>query len=168
MIKNERDTAKTRIVFDAASKIGNNPSLNDCLHSGPCLLPLIFDILLRFRIGDVALVADIKQAFLNIEIDEEERDFFRFLWVENISEKDKIVVYRFLRVAFGVTSSPLILAAKIKSHVTKYIIAQIALVALKKLLRDMYVDDVATSFRTMEEGLESYFESKKMFERRSF
>ena len=32
----------------------------------------------------------------------------------------------------------------------------------------MYVDDVATSFRTMEEGLESYFESKKMFERRSF
>ena len=43
----------------------------------------------------MALVADIKQAFLNIEIDEEERDFFRFLWVENISEKDKIVVYRF-------------------------------------------------------------------------
>ena len=58
-------------------------------------LPLIFDTLLRFRIRDVALVADIKQAFLNIEIDEEERDFFRFLWVENISEKDKIVVYRF-------------------------------------------------------------------------
>ena len=161
VIKNERDTTKTRIVFDASSKIGNNPSLNDCLHSVPCLLPLIFDILLRFRIGDVALVADIKQAFLNIEIDEEERDFFRFLWVENISEKDKIVVYRFLRVAFGVTSSPLILAAKIKSHVTKYIIAQIALVALKKLLRDMYVDDVATSFRTMEEGLEFYFEQKK-------
>ena len=25
----------------------------------------------------------------------------------------------------------------------------------------MYVDDVATSFRTMEEGLEFYFESKK-------
>ena len=148
MIKNERDTAKTRIVFDAASKIGNNPSLNDCLHSGPCLLPLIFDILLRFRIGDVALVADIKQAFLNIEIDEEERDFFRFLWVENISEKDKIVVYRFLRVVFGVTSSPFLLGATIESHVTKYIVAQIALVSLKKLLRDMYVDDVATSFRS--------------------
>ena len=148
VIKNERDTTKTRIVFDASSKIGNNPSLNDCLHSVPCLLPLIFDILLRFRIGDVALVADIKQAFLNIEIDEEERDFFRFLWVENISEKDKIVVYRFLRVVFGVTSSPFLLGATIESHVTKYIVAQIALVSLKKLLRDMYVDDVATSFRS--------------------
>ena len=79
MIKNERDTTRTRIVFDASSKIGNNPSLNDCLHSGPCLLPLIFDILLRFRIGDMALVADIKQAFLNTEIDEGNRNLLRFL-----------------------------------------------------------------------------------------
>ena len=53
MIKNECDTTKTRIVFNALSKIGNNSSLNDCLHSGPCLLHLVFDILQRFRIGDV-------------------------------------------------------------------------------------------------------------------
>ena len=79
VIKNERDTTRTLIVFDASSKIANNPSLNDCLHSGPCLLPLIFDILLRFRIGDMALVADIKQAFLNIEIDEGNRNLLRFL-----------------------------------------------------------------------------------------
>ena len=132
VIKNERDTTKTRIVFDASSKIGNNPSLNDCLHSVPCLLPLIFDILLRFRIGDVALVADIKQAFLNIEIDD--RDFLRILWVENILEKDKMVVYRFLRVVFGVTSSLFLLGATIKSQVTKYIVAQFAVVALKKII----------------------------------
>ena len=86
------------------------------------------------------LVADIKQVFLNIEIDEGDRDFFRFLWVENISEKDKIVVYKFLRVVFGVTSSPFLLGVPITSHVTKYIVAQIVVVALKKLLRDVYVD----------------------------
>ena len=104
MIKSECDTAKTRIVFDASSKIGNNPSLNECLHSGPRLLPM-FDILLRFRIGDMALVADINKEFLNIEIDEGDKDFLRFLWVEYISEKDKIIVYRFFRVVFGVASS---------------------------------------------------------------
>ena len=81
--------------------------------------------------------------------------------MKNFSERDKIVVYRFLRVVFGVTSSPFLLGATIKSHVTKYIVTQTVVVALKKFLRDMYVDDVSTSFRTMEEGLEFYFESKK-------
>ena len=81
--------------------------------------------------------------------------------MKNFSERDKIVVYRFLRVVFRVTSSPFLLGATIKSHVTKYILAQTVVVALKKILRDMYVDDVSTSFRTMEEGLEFYFESKK-------
>ena len=64
VIKNERDTTKTRIVFEQSSKIGNNPSSNDFLHSGPCLLPLIFDILLRFRIGDMAFGSRYKTGFL--------------------------------------------------------------------------------------------------------
>ena len=97
----------------------------------------------------MALVADIKQAFLNTEIDEGNRNLLRFLWVENISEKDKIVAYRFLRVVFGVTSSPFLLGATIKSLVTKYIVAQIAAVALKILLRDMHADDAATGFCAM-------------------
>ena len=65
--------------------------------------------------------------------------FLDFLWMESISEKDKIVVYRFLRVVFGVTSSPFLLGATIKLFVTKYIVTQIAVVALKKLLRDLYL-----------------------------
>ena len=56
-----------------------------------------------------------------------------------------------------------------KSHVTKYIVAQIAVVALKTLLRDVYVDDVATtSFCTMEEDLEFYFELKKCLKEDGF
>ena len=81
----------------------------------------------------------------------------KFLWVENISEKEKIVVYRFFRVGFGVTSSPFLLGTMTKSHVTKYILTQFAVVASKKILQDMYVDDVATIFCTMEKGLEFFF-----------
>ena len=60
------------------------------------------------------------------------------------------------------------MGATIKSHVTKYIVAQITVVALKKLLRDMYVHDVGTSFHTTEESLEFYFESKKCWKEGSF
>ena len=48
----------------------------------------------------------------------------------SISEKSKMVVYRFLRVVFGVTGSPLLGTTR-KPHVTKYIVAQIAVVASK-------------------------------------
>ena len=76
VLKSESETKKTCIVFDASSKIENNPSLKDCLHCAPCLLPLIFDILLIFRIGNVGLVADLNKGFLNTEIEEGDRDFF--------------------------------------------------------------------------------------------
>ena len=52
----------------------DEPSLNDCLFSGPCLLPSVYDISLRFRLGKIGLASDIKQAFLNIAIAEEHRD----------------------------------------------------------------------------------------------
>ena len=41
-------------------------SLNDCLHVGPSLTPMIFDVLLKFRTNHVALVGDTEKAFLNI------------------------------------------------------------------------------------------------------
>ena len=54
-------------------------SLNDALPSGPCLLPFLQEILLRFRIGKIDLVADIKQAFLQISINKEHFGLVRFL-----------------------------------------------------------------------------------------
>ena len=72
--RENRETTKTRIVFDATAKIGSEPLLNEVLYSGPCLLPHLFDILLRLRIGKVAVVSGIEQAFLQIEINEQHTD----------------------------------------------------------------------------------------------
>ena len=80
----DRETTKTRMVFDASAEIDKNePSLNDILFRGPCLLPLIEDILLRVRLGRIAIVADIQQAFLQISVNECHRNHLRFLWYNN-------------------------------------------------------------------------------------
>ena len=80
VVKQDRLTTKVRPVLDGSSRANKGePSLNECLYSGPCLLPLIYDIWLRFRMGPIAIVSDIKQAFLNIEIEEEHRNLLRFL-----------------------------------------------------------------------------------------
>ena len=49
-----------RVVYDASSKVFG-PSLNDYLHIGPFLNPLLFNILLRFRVNEVASTADIME-----------------------------------------------------------------------------------------------------------
>ena len=70
VIRNERDTTKMRVVFDASVKLPKQPSLNDVLNSRLCLLPLVQDIVLQFRIGKTAVVSDMQQAFLQISIAE--------------------------------------------------------------------------------------------------
>ena len=44
----------------------------------------MFDVLVRFRQHKVALVGDIQKAFLQIEVNPEDRNYLRFLWVKNV------------------------------------------------------------------------------------
>ena len=78
------------------------PSLNDVLQSDPCLLPFLEQILLRFRIGKIDLVADIKQAFLQISINEQYRDLVRFLWYGDIYKENPELVILKSRIQFNV------------------------------------------------------------------
>ena len=59
VVYQSRDTTKLRTVFDASAHVSNEPSLNDVLYSGPCMLPLLHDISIRFRIGKIGVVADV-------------------------------------------------------------------------------------------------------------
>ena len=119
VMRENNDTTKVRIAFDASLKVRDELSLNNCLYSGPCLLPAIHDILLRFRLGKIGSVSDIKQAFLNIAIAEEHRNLLRFLWYENFDADDPdVIILRFTRVLFGLTSSPFLLNGTISTHVS--------------------------------------------------
>ena len=68
------------------------------MHAGPSLNSLLHDNLLRFRENRVVLVGDTEKAFLNIEIDREDRDCLRFLWLKEPLDLSEIVVYGFCRV----------------------------------------------------------------------
>ena len=80
VIKEDRTTTKPRIVYeyDGSAKLRNSVSLNNCLYSGPSLVSLLYDVLLRFRIFPIAMTADIARAFLNISIAEHDRDSLSF------------------------------------------------------------------------------------------
>ena len=155
VVRQESATTKVRVVYDASSKGSKSVAcLNDCLHVGPPLTPLLYNILLRFRENRVVLVGDIEKAFLNVEVDPEDRDCLRFLWVEKPPDLSQVVVYRFCRVVFGLNAPPFLLSATLRHHVKRYEISDPSFVA--KLLDSFYVDDFVGGGATSQESMELY------------
>ena len=75
VVSEQAETTKVRMVFDASSKeCKRGIFLNDCLHVGSPLIPMLVKILIRFREHNIALVGDIEKAFLDVEIDSADRD----------------------------------------------------------------------------------------------
>lgn len=162
VVREDKSTTKLRIVYDASSKQGQEASLNECLLPGPSLLPLIFDILMRFRLRKIALVGDLEKAFLNVEITPEQRDLLRFLWVDDLDAKNpKEIVFRFTRLVFGLVCSPFILNAVLRNHLAKYqaINPQFVLDVIKSL----YVDDYASGRESVQECFDLYQRLKGCF-----
>ena len=156
VIRKDAVTTKVRIVYDASSKESKmGTSLNDCLHVGPSLNPLLYSILLRFRENRIALVGDIEKAFLNVEVDEADRDCLRFLWVSNIEGGNvETLVYRFCRVVFGLNASPFLLNATLRHHVSKFIKEDPKFV--QKVLESFYVDDFVSGESDTEKAFDLY------------
>ena len=74
MVRNDKQTTKVRVVYDASSKQCGGPSLNDCLYTRPSLTENIADILIRFRSHKIALIGDIEKAFHMISVAEDDHD----------------------------------------------------------------------------------------------
>ena len=69
---------KIRVVFDSAAET-DGVSLNKLLLSGPNFTNSVLGVLLRFRQNSTAFVADIEQMFHSFIVEEDHRDFLRFL-----------------------------------------------------------------------------------------
>ncbi|GFT24525.1 integrase catalytic domain-containing protein [Trichonephila clavipes] len=118
VIRSDKTTSRIRIVFDGSAHEYGQSSLNQSLYTGPNLHPNILELLLCFRKNPVAFTADVKSAFLQIELDFRDRDFTRFFWTDNLNNEPYVL--NFTRVLFGLRPSPYLLAATLKHHFKKY------------------------------------------------
>ena len=141
--------------------------MNDCLSKGSNHIPLIFDILLRFRFYKITLVADVEKAFHWILINQSDRDMFRFLWFENTDAGQvKILQYRFCRLPFGLKPSPAILNAVLQKHFAEYNTSERDVYQL--LSRSFYVDNFIGGITSDKEGVQMYQTAKQILKEGGF
>ena len=107
MFHKKDKATKLRVVYDASVKSETGFLLNDCLEKGTPLQNKLWDVLVRLRFHPVILCADIKKPLCKF-VFERGRDCLRFHWVE-ATNNDKIEIYHFAGLVFGLTQSPFIL-----------------------------------------------------------
>ncbi|KAH7712587.1 Pao retrotransposon peptidase family protein [Aphelenchoides avenae] len=161
VVKESSATTKVRHVFDGSAKLPMKPSINDLLHRGPVLLPKIAAILIRTRLSQLLLIADIAKAFHQVSLHPADRSACAFIWLKDPlkpPDDDNLVYYRFRRVTFGLKPSPFLLGATIEMHLEK-----IGTPLAKEIWSNCHVDNVILGADTLAEAQEKYRLSKEYF-----
>ena len=150
VIKEDRATTKVRVVFDASAKSANGLSLNDCLLRGPNSNDDLLRIILRFRRHNVPLVGDVAKMYLNIGIEEKDRDFLRFLW-RDCDPKKEVQAYRMTKVTFGIRDSAHLATQALLRQAEKHRILYPDVYDV--CTEDRWMDDVATGADSADDAL---------------
>lgn len=149
VIKEEKDTTKVRVVFDASTKGTKNISLNNELLVGPQLQEDMRELIIRWRTHKICYVADIKQMYLQVMVQKTDADYQRILWRNNPT--DPLKDYRLLRVTFGTASAPY-LAVKTLQQVAEDEgkAHQAAVISIRE---DFFMDDYMSGKDTVHEAI---------------
>ena len=150
VVRADRTTTKTRIVFDASAKF-RGKSLNSEALPGPKLQADMLSILVRFRKELVALVGDVSQMYHQLVLTLEDRPLHRFLW-RNLDQSKEQEVYEFLRYVFGGCCCPFCTQYVWQKHADDHK-AEYPLAA-EVVKSSCYMDDLMPSVETVEAAKE--------------
>ena len=121
-------------------------------------------LLLRFRSHKFALVTDIEKAFLHVQLAEGDRSYTCFLWLsEPDNPESQFTIYRFKVVLFGSVSSPFMLHAALRYHLTTE-----KSTTASDILANLYVDNVVSGCSSETRALEYYKEARGLMSKAKF
>lgn len=149
-------TQKFRVVFDGSCKNKDSPSPNDNQLNGERLQRdltfIIMIIIARFRLGKVALCADIAKMYRQILVPPEQRDLQRILWCAHPSEP--IREYRLNTQTYGIKSAAYV--CNVHTHTNE--IERKHPKAAEVIRNNYYVGDMLRSEDNSQVAIELYHE----------
>ena len=163
VVQQDKATTKVRVVYDAAAKYGK--SLNDEMHAGPKLQNDLVRVLIRFCKEPVALVADIAEMFLQVEVAEKDRKYLRFLWRTDPQSRPE--VFEFTRLVFGLKASPYLAGKALKEFPARH--GEESNQEVRRAVDEsVYVDDLLHSEPTVQAAIETCKQAQETLDRGGF
>ena len=136
--------------------------------SGENLLNNLVEVLIRFRQGKYACVADLTKCFFQVWIPREQQNLFRIVWFkDNDVANGSVQVYRFTRHVWGINSSPFIALLAIKRLVEENCTNANQL-TLDAITNNRYMDDMLIASTSLESLRVIVSEGIELFASRGF
>lgn len=104
VIRDDKDTSKVRVVYDASAKGSNGQSLNDAMMVGPVLQPDLRSLITTWRTHKICVVGDITKMYRMVRMTEEHTNLQRIVWRDQPDEDLKC--YNLTTVTFGTAAAP--------------------------------------------------------------
>lgn len=142
-------STKLRVVFDGSAVPERGKSLNDELLIGCSLQQDIRDLITRWRLHKICLVADIQKMYRQILVSKDDVDYQRILWREFPTQP--IEEYRLLTVTYGISCAPF-LAIRTLHQLAEDEKHDFPIEA-EILKSDLYMDDLMTGASTEEDAV---------------
>ena len=143
---------KVRVVFDCSAE-HEGVSLNSNLLQGPDLTNTLLGVLLRFRQGNIAVMADIEAMFHQVRVVCNHSDLLRFIWWPSGDFEGPAEEYRMRVHLFRAASSPsccnFALKQTAKDNTTGF-----DKDVLDTVRQNFYVDDCLKSLDSVEEAID--------------
>lgn len=153
-----------RVVFDASCPTNLGVSLNSAQFVGPRLQRDLSDILMRFRRHRLAVSADIKKMFRQVELVPAQWNLQRIFWRRDKSKPLK--EYQLVTVIYGLAASPyLAVKALLEGAAEHESVYPLAVHAIKN---DFYVDDCVTGAETERQAIELAREIQMILKKSGF
>lgn len=87
VFKNTAGKTKTRPVLDCSAKCGvGTDSLNSALFRGPVILNALLGVILRSRLYNILILADVSMAYLMCGLHEPDTDLARIIWIKDLAK----------------------------------------------------------------------------------
>ena len=96
---------KIRVIFDCSSQY-RGTSINKSLLSGFDLTNQLARVLIRFRVGPEAFMANIQAMLYQVKVPEKQRSFLRFFWWNEGNLDSEIANHEMTVHLLGTVSSP--------------------------------------------------------------
>ncbi|XP_063544857.1 uncharacterized protein LOC134753026 [Cydia strobilella] len=164
VIREDKDTSKVRIVYDASAKGSHGHSLNDTMMVGPVLQPDLRSLVVTWRKHKICVVGDIVKMYRMINMTKEHINLQRIVWRDR--PEDEFESYELTTVTFGTAAAPF-LAVRTLNQLAEDEAHEFPETA-PVIKKSFYMDDLMVGNENIEETKKTCQEIKEILRRGGF